>query len=69
MSQNRAVSVCCAERFTLVLPPWSFSSLKSVAHSWLSNEIGGFGRNCDGLAMANGFRFGHIEAAVIGVGT
>jgi hypothetical protein len=35
----------------------------------LSSEIGGFGRNWDALAMANGFTFGHIEAAVIAVGT
>ena len=47
----------------------SLSSLKSAAHSLLSSETGGFGRNWDGLAMANGFTFGHIEAAAIGVGT
>jgi hypothetical protein len=29
----------------------------------------GDSRNCDGLVMANGFTFGHMEATVIGVGT
>ena len=28
-----------------------------------------FGRNCDGLVIANGLTFGHIDEAVIGVGT
>jgi hypothetical protein len=43
--------------------------LKSVAHSLLSSAIGGFGRNWDPFAMANGFTSGHIEDSVIAVGT
>jgi hypothetical protein len=41
----------------------------TAAHSALVSAIGGCGRNWEGLVMAKGFTFGHIEEAVIGVGT
>src|SRR5262249_25885466 len=69
ISQKRASSVCLAERLLLILPPSSLISFYSLAHCSLLSAIGGSGRNCDGLVMANGFTFGHMEATVIGVGT
>src|SRR6202040_3242484 len=57
-TQKRASSVCRAVRFVLFFSPSSLISFKSLAHCALFSEIGGFGRNCDGLVIANGVTFG-----------
>src|SRR5215469_3992632 len=69
ISQKRASSVRLAERLLLVLAPSSLISYAVFCLNKKMSAIGGSGRNCDGLVMANGFTFGHMEATVIGVGT
>src|SRR5689334_8076538 len=53
-AQNRAKAVWSAVRTVLVVPPTAITSWYAAVYSALSRAGGGPGRNCDGLAMANG---------------
>src|SRR5205823_4191360 len=68
-TQNRASSVCRGVCLVLLFLPNFLYSFRSLAHCSLYSDTGGFGRNCAGLAIANGVTFGKRDPTVIGVAT
>src|SRR5215472_13404843 len=75
-AHSLAVCAWSGVRFVLVAPPMALISFTSSAYFLLVRSGGGAGRNCDGLAIANGASIaicgkaaGNVPSGFVGVGT